>query len=67
MSALPLGVLKGTTTFSILAVAGLCIAWIPLGIKVLRDGPRPAARKAMVAIVLTAVIGYVFYFIGQAG
>ncbi|GLX68930.1 hypothetical protein [Paenibacillus glycanilyticus] len=67
MSALPLGVLKGTTTFSIIAVAGLCIALMPLGIQVLRDGPNPPARNVLLSIVLGTVLIGVFYFIGQAG
>jgi hypothetical protein len=67
MSALPLGVLKGTTMFSIIAVAGLCIALVPLGVKVLRDGPKPAPRNVFLTVVLTVILGAVFYFFGQAG
>ncbi|WP_233516752.1 hypothetical protein [Paenibacillus curdlanolyticus] len=67
MSALPLGVLKGTTIFSIIAVAGLCLALVPLGVKVLQDGPRPTSRNAVLVIVLSIILSAVFYFIGQAG
>lgn len=41
MSALPIGVLKGTGPMSIVATVGLCVALVPLGIRVLRDGPAP--------------------------
>ncbi|CAM3127634.1 hypothetical protein PALU110988_03460 [Paenibacillus lupini] len=67
MSALPLGVLKGTTMFSIIGAAGLCIALVPLGVKVLRDGPRPSPRHVLQSLILTVVLGAVFYFLGQAG
>ncbi|MGH9162803.1 MAG: hypothetical protein ACRD2X_22790 [Vicinamibacteraceae bacterium] len=39
MAGLMMGVLKGSTWFSILQVAGLCVALVPFGITVLRDGP----------------------------
>ncbi|MBT2234641.1 hypothetical protein [Nonomuraea sp. NEAU-A123] len=41
MSALPIGVLKGTGVMSIVATAGLCVALVPFGVKILRDGPAP--------------------------
>lgn len=47
MSALPLGVLKGTTPLSIVAVLGLAVALVPLGIQTLRDGPRPRVREVI--------------------
>ncbi|MFZ3499170.1 hypothetical protein ACODT5_39175 [Streptomyces sp. 5.8] len=66
-AALPLGVLKGTTPLSVAAVAGLCLALVPLGITVLRDGRAP--RRAVVlrwstAITVTVALMTV---IGQAG
>ncbi|MFI6644271.1 hypothetical protein [Streptomyces sp. NPDC050504] len=66
-AALPLGVLKGTTPLSVVAVAGLCLALVPLGVTVLRDGPAP--RRATVlrwtaTIVATVVL---MTLIGQAG
>jgi hypothetical protein len=39
MSGLPIGVLKGTTAWSVVAVVGLAVALVPLGVRVLRDGP----------------------------
>ncbi|MCC8246452.1 hypothetical protein [Saccharothrix luteola] len=43
---LPLGVLKGTEITSVIAVASLCAAFVPLGIRQALDGPdRPASRS----------------------
>lgn len=41
MAALPIGVLKGTGVMSIVATVGLCVALVPFGVKVLREGPAP--------------------------
>jgi hypothetical protein len=67
MSALPLGVLKGTTPFSIVATVGLCAALVPLGVKVLGAGPMPSLRSALGWLIAVAAIGYVFFFFGQQG
>jgi hypothetical protein len=67
MSALPLGVLKGTTPFSVVATVGLCIALIPLGFKVLRYGPIPSLRTILGWVLLITLLGFLFFFIGQAG
>lgn len=66
-AALPLGVLKGTTPLSVVAIAGLCLALVPLGVAVLRDGPAP--RRAVVlrwtaAITVTVAL---MTLVGQAG
>ncbi|WP_370942952.1 hypothetical protein AB5J62_28240 [Amycolatopsis sp. cg5] len=67
MAALPIGVLKGTTLLGIAAVAGLCVALVPLGVKTLRDGPKP--RPASVArwsgLIVVAVAA--MFMLGQAG
>jgi len=67
MSALPLGVLKGTTPLSVVAVAGLCVAFLPVGVRTLRDGPRPrpAAVVRWTALIAVVVLGAVV--LGQAG
>ena len=67
MSTLPLGVLKGTTSFSIIAAAGLCVALVPLGWRVLRDGPIPCWRQALGWIVLIVAATALFYFFGRLG
>ncbi|KAA0988929.1 hypothetical protein [Dyadobacter aurulentus] len=67
MSALMLGVLKGASPVSVLCTAGLCVAFIPLGIRVLSDGPKPDSRNIILwplAILGTAAL---MYFFGQAG
>lgn len=57
---LPLGVLKGTTVLSVVAALGLAVALVPLGIRVLREGPVPRPRVlfgwiAGMLIVITAM------------
>ncbi|MEC0258616.1 hypothetical protein PAEVO_16350 [Paenibacillus sp. GM2FR] len=67
MSTLPLGVLKGSTTFSFIATAGLCVALLPLGFKVLTEGPKPKLKTLFIWIILTFLLIGFFYFFGQAG
>lgn len=66
-SLLPLGVLKGSTVFSLAAAGGLCLALIPLGAKVLREGPQPAPVKRIGWSVGSIALLVVFYLFGQAG
>ncbi|WP_219469433.1 hypothetical protein [Nonomuraea rhizosphaerae] len=54
MSALPIGVLKGTGPMSIVATVGLCVALVPLGVKVLRDGPAPRWWAVPLALAIGA-------------
>ncbi|WP_281975209.1 hypothetical protein [Halobacillus litoralis] len=54
MFFLPLGTLKGTRFESTFLILGLCIALIPLGIKVLRDGPPPSRKAIYWAIAFVA-------------
>ncbi|GAA4571662.1 hypothetical protein [Planotetraspora kaengkrachanensis] len=63
MSALPIGVLKGTGPMSIVATLGLCSALVPLGVRILRDGPPPRWW----AYPLTLGVGAVAVFLGMAG
>ncbi|MFC3996297.1 hypothetical protein ACFOVU_10250 [Nocardiopsis sediminis] len=67
MSALPLGVLKGTTPMSVVAVAGLCVALVPLGLAVLREGAAPRPAAAAGRILLVAVAAVVMLLVGLAG
>ncbi|WP_067182153.1 hypothetical protein [Microtetraspora niveoalba] len=55
VSALPIGVLKGTWPMSIVATACLCVALVPLGVRVLRDGPAPRWWAYPLTLVLGAV------------
>ncbi|MEU5130414.1 hypothetical protein [Streptomyces mobaraensis] len=66
-SAMPLGVLKGTTPLSVAAAAGLCAALVPLGVAALREGPAPRAAAVSGRLLLTVAAGTAMYFFGQAG
>jgi hypothetical protein len=56
VSILALGTLKGTQIpQSLIAAAGLCIAFIPLGVGLLREGPRPSNRALFWIAVLLAL------------
>jgi hypothetical protein len=57
---LPLGVLKGTTPLSIVAVLGLVIALVPLGVEVLREGPRPSALLVRIFGILLLIAAMAF-------
>ncbi|GAA4900146.1 hypothetical protein LX16_0629 [Stackebrandtia albiflava] len=64
MVGMPIGVLKGTTPWSLVYLAGLTVALLPLGVRVLREGPRPRAAVvsrwvgvAVATLALMTVIG----------
>ncbi|MCI4065762.1 hypothetical protein MRQ36_25670 [Micromonospora sp. R77] len=57
MWVLALGTLKGTQVpQSLIAVGGLCYALVPLGVTVLRDGPRPGRRAVLGLLALAAAL-----------
>ncbi|MCV4231028.1 hypothetical protein OHJ21_07560 [Virgibacillus sp. LDC1] len=60
-----LGVLKGTSWDTLVAVIGLCVALTPLGIKILQDGPTPSLSVAMKWFIVIVIIGGIFFFVGQ--
>jgi hypothetical protein len=67
VSILALGTLKGTQIpQSLIAVAGLCVAFVPLGVAVLRDGPRPS-RRALVWVAVVAVLFVLGQFYAPRG
>jgi hypothetical protein len=52
-AGLPLGVLKGSSDpVSLVALAGLAVALVPLGVAVLRDGPAPRWWTVGLTVVL---------------
>ena len=57
MGLLPLGVLKGTELVSIVGTVGLCVALVPLGIRVLAERPRPTRRQVLIAVPATVGLG----------
>jgi hypothetical protein len=67
MSALMIGVLKGSSLVSVVAISGLCVALIPLGTKVLRQGPTPSYRTILGWSVLMIGLVIILFFLGQAG
>ncbi|WP_170223395.1 hypothetical protein [Nonomuraea turkmeniaca] len=62
MSALALGTLKGTEPQSIIAAGGLCVAFVPLGISLLRSGPPPSKRAIvwLIVFIVWHVLGQIF-------
>ena len=61
MFFLPLGTLKGTRFESTFLILGICIALVPLGIKVLRDGPPPSRKAILWTIAL--IVGQIIFII----
>lgn len=58
MVMVPFGTLKGTEIRAI-GILGLCVALVPLGITMLRNGP-PLSRRAVFWIIFIIVLGLVF-------
>lgn len=59
MAALPIGVLKGTTAMSVVALAGLAVALVSLGCQELRAAPRPPVRRIALAAAAIAAMAFV--------
>ncbi|UFQ16568.1 MULTISPECIES: hypothetical protein [Streptomyces] len=66
-SAMPLGVLKGTTPLSVVAAAGLCVALVPLGVAAWRDGPVQRAAVVAGRLLLVIAVGTAMFLFGQVG
>jgi hypothetical protein len=67
MAGLMMGVLKGSTWTSVACVSGLAVALVPLGVRVLRDGPRPrTAAVAAWAVGVPVLVGLA-YALGRLG
>ncbi|MEU6672447.1 hypothetical protein [Streptomyces sp. NPDC046727] len=66
-AAMPLGVLKGTTAWSVVAAAGLCAALVPLGVTALRTGPAPRPATVAGRLALVSVVSVAMFLFGQAG
>ncbi|MEU6266979.1 hypothetical protein [Saccharopolyspora shandongensis] len=58
MAALPIGVLKGFTAFSVIALAGLAVALVSLGWQELRAAPRPPVRRIAFAVGVIAAMAF---------
>ena len=67
MSALIMGVLKGSSITSVIAVTGLCVALVPLGIDILRAEPKPRVGTVMGWTSAIAVLVGMLFVLGQLG
>ncbi|HYH56399.1 MAG TPA: hypothetical protein VD772_07295 [Anseongella sp.] len=67
MAALMIGVLKGSSWVSVAASTGLCAAFLPLGIEVLKSGPATGYKAILCWSFVVIGVVVVFYFLGQAG
>lgn len=61
-SAFMVGTLKGTDWTSVVAATGLCAAFVPLGVRILREGERPSRRSLAVAVPVAAAIVFLYFF-----
>lgn len=67
MSLLMLGVLKGSSWVSVIATAGLCAAFVPFGVSVLKSGPKPGVKAIARWVLIVLAVIVLLYFFGQAG
>jgi hypothetical protein len=61
MCLLPLGVLKGTEITSVIAVAGLCAAFVPTGLRQAFNGPRPSRKSLLLTLTTVPALGALAY------
>jgi len=67
MSALMLGVLKGSSITSVVAATGLCLAMVPLGIEVLLAPPSPGLRSVLTTIAVGTILLVLLFVSGRLG
>jgi hypothetical protein len=67
MSALMFGVLKGSSMASVIVISGLCVAFVPLGVDVLRNGPTPSYRTIFGWSALIIGLLILLSYLGRAG
>lgn len=67
MSALMMGVLKGSSWTSVVAASGLCIALLPLGFKVFTQKPTPSLSTFLIRFLLMIGLVVFLYFFGSLG
>jgi len=67
MSALMMGVLKGSSITSVVAAGGLCAAFVPLGFSLLRTPSLPSARNLLLGIAAGLILVAALFYFGQLG
>ncbi len=67
MSGLMIGVLKGSSWASAVQVAGLTVAFVPLGVTYLRGADRPSRRAVLRAMPLIVLFLAASIILGQLG
>ena len=65
MFALAIGVLKGTNMSTIISLAGLCIAFIPLGIQVLKSGSMPKLKTVLLYVIIIVLVLISWLFMSE--
>ncbi|WP_071394767.1 hypothetical protein [Bacillus tuaregi] len=56
MFALAIGVLKGTNMTTIISLIGLCLAFPPLGVQVLKSGTKPKLKAVLFYIFIIVLV-----------
>jgi hypothetical protein len=67
MLTLMIGVLKGSSWVSVAALVGLAIAFVPLGFRLLAEGPRPRPLVAAAWAVFVPALIVLAYVLGRMG
>jgi hypothetical protein len=62
-----IGVLKGSTWASVVEVAGLVVAFVPLGVSFLRTADRPSSRTLRRVVPLLLLVIACSVVIGRFG
>jgi hypothetical protein len=67
MAGLMMGVLKGSTWTSVACLTGLAVAFVPLGTRILLDGPRPRAQVVAAWAIGVPILMALAYAFGRLG
>jgi hypothetical protein len=67
MAGLMIGVLKGTGPSSIVAVGGLCVALVPLGVELLRTAPGVSGRMVLTRTAAGVLVAALLLMLGRLG
>jgi hypothetical protein len=67
MSALMMGVLKGSSIVSVISTSALCIAFVPLGFRLLCTPKKPPVRTLIAGAGIGLVLIAALFYFGQLG